>query len=170
MPGEGEGPHPVVIDIHGGPEAQARLRATPSPLQRHGITLITPNVRGSTGYGKTFASLDDQYLREDAVRDIGALLDWIAEQPDLDESRVSVMGGSYGGYMVLASLVHYSPRLQCGIDVVGVSNFVTFLENTADYRRALRRAEYGDERIPEMQAFLESIAQQEMLRDCLLEP
>lgn len=157
-PGRGEGPRPVLIDIHGGPEAQARLRTGESSLQRAGITVITPNVRGSTGYGKTFASLDDQYLREDAVRDIGALLDWIAEQPDMDPDRVAVIGGSYGGYMVLASLVHYSPRLTCGIDVVGVSNFVTFLENTADYRRDLRRAEYGDERIPEMRAFLESIS------------
>lgn len=157
-PGAGDGRRPVVIDIHGGPEAQARLRLAPSPMREDGITLITPNVRGSTGYGKTFASLDDQYLREDAVRDIGALLDWIAEQPDLDEHRVAVMGGSYGGYMVLASLVHYSPRIACGIDVVGVSNFVTFLENTADYRRDLRRAEYGDERVPQMRAFLESIS------------
>jgi dipeptidyl aminopeptidase/acylaminoacyl peptidase len=120
--------------------------------------VITPNVRGSTGYGRTFASLDDWYLREDAVRDIGSLLDWIEEQPDMDAGRVAVIGGSYGGYMVLASLVHYSPRLACGIDIVGVSNFVTFLENTADYRRDLRRAEYGDERIPEMREFLESIA------------
>lgn len=157
-PGEGEGPRPVVIDIHGGPEAQARLRSSPSPLQSQGITLITPNVRGSTGYGRSFAALDDGYRREDAVRDIGALLDWIALQPDLDESRVAVTGGSYGGYMVLASLVHFGARIRCGVDIVGVSNFVTFLENTADYRRDLRRAEYGDERIPEMRAFLESIS------------
>jgi dipeptidyl aminopeptidase/acylaminoacyl peptidase len=157
-PGEGEGPRPVLIDIHGGPEAQARLRTGPSPMSKYGITLITPNVRGSTGYGRTFASLDDQYLREDAVRDIGALLDWIGTQPDLDEDRVAVTGGSYGGYMVLASLVHYSPRIRCGVDVVGISNFVTFLENTADYRRDLRRAEYGDERDPEMRVFLESIS------------
>ena len=97
-------------------------------------------------------------MREDAVRDIGALLDWIGEQPELDESRVAVIGGSYGGYMVLEGLGHYSPRIRCGIDIVGVSNFVTFLENTADYRRDLRRAEYGDERIPEMREFLESIS------------
>lgn len=157
-PGVGEGPRPVLIDIHGGPEAQARLRTGPNAMQGDGITVITPNVRGSTGYGRTFASLDDWYLREDAVRDIGSLLDWIGEQPDMDPTRVAVTGGSYGGYMVLASLVHFSPRLACGVDVVGVSNFVTFLENTADYRRDLRRAEYGDERIPEMRAFLESIS------------
>jgi dipeptidyl aminopeptidase/acylaminoacyl peptidase len=157
-PGQGDGPRPAVIDIHGGPEAQARLRTSPGVLQKYGITTITPNVRGSTGYGRTFTKLDDHYLREDAVRDIGALLDWIAEQPDLDEDRVAVIGGSYGGYMVLASLVHFSTRIRCGIDVVGVSNFVTFLENTADYRRDHRRAEYGDERIPEMREFLESIS------------
>ena len=157
-PGVGDGPRPVLINIHGGPEGQARLSTSGGTTQKSGITVITPNVRGSTGYGRTFTTLDDQYLREDAVRDIGALLDWIGEQPDLDESRVAVTGGSYGGYMVLASLVHFSPRIRCGIDIVGVSNFVTFLENTADYRRDLRRAEYGDERIPEMREFLESIS------------
>lgn len=156
--GVGDGPRPVLINIHGGPEAQARYRTGQGATEKAGITLITPNVRGSTGYGRTYASLDDKYLREDAVRDIGSLLDWIEEQPDMDASRVAVTGGSYGGYMVLASLVHYSPRLRCGIDIVGVSNFVTFLENTADYRRDIRRAEYGDERIPEMRAFLEEIA------------
>lgn len=158
-PGIGDGPRPVVINIHGGPEGQSRWNEAGSRgLQRDGITVIAPNVRGSTGYGRTFASLDDVYLREDAVRDIGALLDWIETQPDLDAERVMVMGGSYGGYMVLASLMHFSDRLACGIDIVGVSNFVTFLENTADYRRDLRRAEYGDERIPEVRAFLESIS------------
>jgi dipeptidyl aminopeptidase/acylaminoacyl peptidase len=158
-PGLGDGPRPVMIDIHGGPEGQSRWSAAGSgALQRDGITVITPNVRGSTGYGRTFASLDDVFLREDAVRDIGALLDWIETRPELDAGRVMVTGGSYGGYMVLASLVHFSDRLACGIDIVGVSNFVTFLENTADYRRDLRRAEYGDERIPEVRAFLESIS------------
>ena len=157
-PGVGDGPRPVLINIHGGPEAQARIKLGQGAAEKAGITVIAPNVRGSTGYGRTFTALDDWYLREDAVWDIGALLDWIEEQPDLDASRVAVMGGSYGGYMVLASLVHFNPRLRCGIDVVGVSNFVTFLENTADYRRDIRRAEYGDERIPEMREFLESIA------------
>lgn len=157
-PGVGQGPRPVVVDIHGGPEAQARMSHGYVSVQRRGITLITPNVRGSTGYGKTFTGLDDTYRREDSVKDIGALLDWIGEQPDLDASRVAVKGGSYGGYMVLASLVHFGKRIRCGVDVVGVSNFVTFLENTAEYRRDLRRAEYGDERDPEMRAFLESIS------------
>lgn len=157
-PGMGDGPRPVLIDIHGGPEAQARLRFGYEASQRRGVTVITPNVRGSTGYGRTYVGLDDWTLRENAVRDIGALLDWIEAQPDLDGDRVVVTGGSYGGYMVLASLVHYGPRLRCGVDVVGLSNFVTFLENTADYRKDVRRAEYGDERIPEMRAFLEDIS------------
>ena len=123
-----------------------------------GVAVVVPNVRGSDGYGKTYVGLDNDYQREDSVKDIGALLDWIAEQPELDESRVVVYGGSYGGYMVLASMVHYSDRLRGGIESVGISNFVTFLENTQDYRRDLRRAEYGDERDPDMRAFLESIA------------
>jgi dipeptidyl aminopeptidase/acylaminoacyl peptidase len=160
------GPHAVVINIHGGPESQSRPYLSPaaqhlarSGSQRDsGVATIFPNVRGSDGYGKTWLSLDNGRLREDSVKDIGALLDWIATQPDLDASRVAVMGGSYGGYMVLASLVHYSDRLKAGIDVVGISDFVTFLENTAEYRRALRRAEYGDESDPAMRDFLRSIS------------
>ena len=155
------GPHPVVLRIHGGPESQFRPGFNP-PIQawvdRLGVAVIAPNVRGSSGYGKTYLRLDDGKLREDSVRDIGALLDWIETQDDLDASRVAVYGGSYGGYMVLASLVHYSDRLRCGVDLVGISNFVTFLENTQSYRRDLRRQEYGDERDPEMRAFLESIS------------
>ena len=157
-PGVGEGPRPVLINIHGGPEAQARLTTGHLRSQRAGFTVIAPNVRGSTGYGKSFTKLDDGVLREDAVRDIGALLDWIGTRPELDATRVGVTGGSYGGYMVLASLVHFGDRIKCGVDVVGVSNFVTFLENTAPHRRDLRRAEYGDERDPEMREFLESIS------------
>ncbi|MBT8335462.1 MAG: prolyl oligopeptidase family serine peptidase [Gemmatimonadetes bacterium] len=157
-PGVGDGPRPVMIEIHGGPESQSRLTTAFQLPQKEGVTVITPNVRGSTGYGKTFTSLDDQYLREDAVRDIGALLDWIEQQPAMDAERVMVSGGSYGGYMVLASLVHFGERLQCGIDIVGISHFVTFLENTADYRKDLRRPEYGDERDPAMRAFLDSIS------------
>ena len=157
-PGAGPGPHPVLISIHGGPEAQAKVTTRWRSTQKRGVTVITPNVRGSTGYGRSYERLDNGRLRENAVRDIGALLDWVAMQPDLDPGRVAVAGGSYGGYMVLASLVHYSDRLACGIDRVGVSNFVTFLENTADWRRDLRRAEYGDERDPEMREFLEDIS------------
>jgi len=157
----GEGPHPVVIHIHGGPEGQYRPGFSSTFqmwIAELGAAVIAPNVRGSLGYGYEYLSLDNGYKREDAVKDIGALLDWIAEQPYLDQDRVAVYGGSYGGYMVLASSVHYSDRLSAAVDVVGISNFVTFLENTQDYRRDLRRAEYGDERDPEMRAFLQGIS------------
>ncbi len=158
---DSEGPHPVIIYIHGGPEGQYRPTFSSTFqmwIAELGVAIIAPNVRGSTGYDSEYVSLDDGYQREDAVKDIGALLDWIATQPDLDENRVAVYGGSYGGYMALASAVHYSDRLKAAVDVVGISNFVTFLENTEDYRRELRRREYGDERDPEMRAFLERIS------------
>ncbi len=158
---EVEGPHPVLIYIHGGPASQYRPSFS-SRFQYYvnelNLAVIAPNVRGSNGYGKQYLTLDDWEKREDSVRDIGALLDWIETQPNLDSNRVIVDGGSYGGYMVLASLVHYSERLLAGSERVGISNFVTFLENTQGYRRDLRRVEYGDERIPEMREFLESIA------------
>jgi dipeptidyl aminopeptidase/acylaminoacyl peptidase len=157
----GEGPHPVVIRVHGGPESQARPVFTTIYqmwVARLGAAVIQPNVRGSSGYGKTYASLDDGFRREDAVRDIGALLYWIEAQPDLDAGRVAVYGGSYGGYMALASAVHFSDRLSAVIDNVGISNFVTFLENTQDYRRDQRRPEYGDERDPATRAFLEKVS------------
>ncbi len=160
-PKRGDGPFPVVIDIHGGPEAQHRPAFDPSTqyfTSELGIAVLAPNVRGSSGYGKSYLKLDNDMQREDSVKDIGALLDWIAANDELDQNRVAVMGGSYGGYMVLASLVHYGDRLRGGIDVVGISNFVTFLENTEEYRRDLRRVEYGDERDPEMRAFLEKIS------------
>ena len=154
-------PQPVIISIHGGPEGQSRPRFS-STYQLWASSLnaaiITPNVRGSDGYGKEYLSLDNGYKREDSVKDIGALLDWIETQPHLDSERVAVYGGSYGGYMVLASAVHYSNRLKAAIDVVGISNFVTFLKNTKDYRRDLRRVEYGDERDPDMEAFLQRIS------------
>jgi len=158
---EGAGPHPVIISIHGGPESQSRPGFSSTYqmwIQKLGAAVIQPNVRGSDGYGKHYMSLDNGFKREDSVKDIGALLDWIATQPDLDENRVAVFGGSYGGYMVLASAVHYSDRLKAAVDIVGISNFVTFLENTQDYRRDLRRAEYGDERDPAMRAHLEAIS------------
>ena len=157
----GDGPFPVIISIHGGPEGQARpaFSATRQMwIEKLGVAVIRPNVRGSAGYGKSFLGLDNGMKREDSVRDIGALLDWIGIQPDLDASRVAVYGGSYGGYMVLASAVHYSDRLKAAVNMVGISNFVTFLENTQDYRRDLRRVEYGDERDPAMRAYLERIS------------
>ena len=155
------GKRPVIIDIHGGPEGQFR----PYFLGRYnyypaemGIAMIFPNVRGSSGYGKTFLTLDNGFLREDSYKDINSLLDWIAQQPDLDASRVMVTGGSYGGFMTLAVATTYNDRIRCSLDVVGPSNLVTFLENTSGYRQDLRRVEYGDERDPKMRAFLERIA------------
>jgi dipeptidyl aminopeptidase/acylaminoacyl peptidase len=155
------GKHPVIIDIHGGPEGQFR----PGFLARNnyytselGIAVIYPNVRGSTGYGKTFVTLDNGFLREDSYKDINSLFDWIATQPDLDASRIMVTGGSYGGFMTLAVATNYNDRIRCSVDIVGPSNLVTFLENTSGYRRDLRRVEYGDERDPKMREFLERIA------------
>jgi dipeptidyl aminopeptidase/acylaminoacyl peptidase len=155
------GKRPVLINIHGGPEGQAQfgfLNRNNYYVEEMGIAIIQPNVRGSSGYGKTFLSLDNGMLREDSVKDIGALLDWIATQPNLDASRIVVAGGSYGGYMSLAVSTHYADRIAGAIDVVGISHFVTFLNNTESYRRDLRRVEYGDERDPAMKAFLEKIS------------
>lgn len=152
---------PVVIQIHGGPEAQAFPTFSPSIqylVNELGIAVLVPNVRGSAGYGKTYLQLDNGFKRKDSVKDIGALLDWVAKQPELDADRVGVFGGSYGGYMVLASMVDYADRIAAGVDVVGISHFATFLEATESYRRDLRRVEYGDERDPAMRAFMDEIA------------
>lgn len=152
---------PVVINIHGGPEGQSRpvfQGASNYYMNELGIVMIYPNVRGSTGYGKTFLAMDNGMKREESVKDIGALLDWIALQPELDAGRVMVTGGSYGGYMTLAVATNYNDKIRCGLDVVGISNFNTFLKNTESYRRDLRRVEYGDERDPAMYAFLENIS------------
>ncbi|MBI5941588.1 MAG: S9 family peptidase [Caulobacterales bacterium] len=160
-PRASKGRAPVIIDIHGGPESQARPGFN-SRIQywavELGATVIVPNVRGSDGYGKTYLALDNAEKRQDSVKDIGALLDWIATQPDLDKDRVVVYGGSYGGFMVLASLAAYNDRLAGAIDIVGISNFTTFLTNTEGYRRDLRRAEYGDERTPKMKAVFDRIS------------
>jgi dipeptidyl aminopeptidase/acylaminoacyl peptidase len=160
-PAKFTGKRPVLVVIHGGPEGQSQ----PSFLGRNnyllnelGIALIYPNVRGSTGYGKTFSLLDNGFRREDTYKDISALFDWIAEQPNLDAERIGVTGGSYGGHMTLAVSTFYSRRIRCSVDVVGMSNLVTFLEHTEAYRRDLRRVEYGDERDPRMREFLEKIA------------
>jgi dipeptidyl aminopeptidase/acylaminoacyl peptidase len=155
------GPHPVLINVHGGPESQYRPGYEPFfqfLVNELGYAVIAPNVRGSAGYGKSFLKLDNGMLREDSVKDIGALLVWIGVQPMLDRDRIVVMGGSYGGYMTLASLVAYSDRLRGGVDVVGISNFNTFLNNTSAYRQDLRREEYGDERDPKMRAFFSRIS------------
>ncbi len=155
------GPYPVLILIHGGPESQARpnfdawIQYLVNELH---IFVIVPNVRGSTGYGRLFTQMDDGVKRGDAVGDIGSLLDWIATQPDLNNKRVALMGGSYGGFMTLAGMVRYSNRLACGVDTVGISDLATFLQNTSNYRRDLRRAEYGDERVPAIKKFFDAIS------------
>lgn len=152
---------PVIIDIHGGPEAQTR------PIWNYGAqyfadvlkaTVILPNVRGSDGYGRRYLNLDNAEKREDSVKDIGALLDWIATQPGLDPKKVAVYGQSYGGYMSLAVMTHYSDRLVGGVERYGISDWTSFLRNTEAYRRDNRRAEYGDERDPKMQAVFARIS------------
>lgn len=153
-------PAAVVINIHGGPESQYRPYFSSFDqflLNELGIAVIRPNVRGSAGYGKTYVGLDNGEKREDSVKDIGALLEWVKAQPELDETRVAVYGGSYGGYMVLASMAHFPERIKAGVDIVGLASFTTFLKNTKAYRRDLRRAEYGDERDPKMAAIFQHI-------------
>ena len=155
------GKRPVVVILHGGPEGQSQtgfIGRNNYYLDELGVALIYPNVRGSTGYGKSYVRLDNGERREDAVQDLGALLDWIAAQPELDAGRVMIMGGSYGGYMTLAASVHFADRIRCAVDIVGISNFVTFLEHTEAYRRDLRRVEYGDERDPKMREHLLKIS------------
>ncbi len=160
-PSKFTGKRPVMVMIHGGPEDQefpdfkAQYNYFSNEL---GIAVIYPNIRGSTGYGKTYTKLDNGFLREDSYKDINALFDWIAARPELDADRVGVMGGSYGGHMTLAVSTFYSDRIRCSVDIVGMSNLVTFLEHTEAYRRDLRRVEYGDERDPKMREFLERIA------------
>ncbi|MBE0550613.1 MAG: S9 family peptidase, partial [Rubrivivax sp.] len=155
------GPRPVLMAMHGGPESQAkqgwqgRLNFL---VQELGVAVLEPNVRGSSGYGKTFLALDNGRLREDSVKDMGSAIDWVASQPRLDAKRVLVSGGSYGGYMALAASVRLADRIAGAVSVVGISNFVSFLENTESYRRDLRRVEYGDERDPAMRAFLQGIS------------
>ena len=155
------GPHPVLISLHGGPESQFRPGFDPwiqYVVNELGFAVIAPNVRGSSGYGKTYMALDNGMLREDAVKDVGALLVWIGLQRAFDGKHVVVAGGSYGGYLTLATLVNYSDRLRGGVDVAGIGDFVSFLTNTAPYRQAQRRAEYGDERDPAMRSFLRRIS------------
>jgi dipeptidyl aminopeptidase/acylaminoacyl peptidase len=155
------GKRPVIVLIHGGPEGQSQptfLGRSNYLLNELGIALIYPNVRGSTGYGKTYSLLDNGFKRDDTYKDINALFDWIATRADLDAERIGVTGGSYGGHMTLAVSTFYSDRIRCSVDIVGMSNLVTFLEHTEAYRRDLRRVEYGDERDPKMREYLEKIA------------
>ncbi|RYG40160.1 MAG: S9 family peptidase, partial [Chitinophagaceae bacterium] len=160
-PARFSGKQPVIINIHGGPEGQSSpgfIGRMNYLLNELGVSIIFPNVRGSSGFGKTFLDLDNGMKREESVKDIGALIDWIGTQPNLDAARIMVTGGSYGGYMTLATAFHYNDKIRCALDVVGISHFTTFLKNTENYRRDLRRVEYGDERDPVMAAFFEKIA------------
>jgi dipeptidyl aminopeptidase/acylaminoacyl peptidase len=160
-PAKFTGKRPVLVLIHGGPEGQSQpifLGRDNYYLNELGIALIYPNVRGSTGYGKTFSLMDNGFKREDTYKDINSLFDWAGSRADLDADRIVVMGGSYGGHMTLAVSTFYSDRIRCSVDIVGMSNLVTFLEHTESYRRDLRRVEYGDERDPKMHDFLEKIA------------
>jgi len=155
------GKRPVVIAIHGGPESQFRpaFRGQDNYLINElGVAFIAPNVRGSSGYGKTFLKLDNGYHRDDTYKDINALLDWVGTQPQLDSNHVMIYGGSYGGHMTWAVSAFYNDRIRCSMPIVGMSNLVTFLEHTEAYRQDLRRVEYGDERDPDMRAYLEKIA------------
>lgn len=157
-----DGPRPVMISLHGGPSSQARpgyLSPTHRLLvERLGMHLILPNVRGSTGFGERFIAADNGRQRENAVRDVSTLLDLIGTRADMDATRVVVEGGSYGGYLSLAVSVHESARIAGSICRVGIANFVTFLEQTESYRRDNRRQEYGDERDPAMREFLQRIS------------
>lgn len=161
-PAKFPGKRPMIMNVHGGPEGQSRpgfMGRTNYLINEMGIAVFYPNVRGSTGYGKTFVSLDNgPFKREDSVKDMGAFLDHFAKDKTLDPARFALTGGSYGGYMCYAAAIHYSDKLRANLCVVAISNFVTFLENTQDYRRDLRRVEYGDERVPEQRAKLLEIS------------
>jgi dipeptidyl aminopeptidase/acylaminoacyl peptidase len=160
-PAKFTGKRPVIVNIHGGPEGQSRpgfIARNNYYLNELGVAMIFPNVRGSEGYGKTFLASDNGFNRDKTYKDIDALLDWIKQNPDLDGDRILITGGSYGGHMTLAIDVNFNDKICCSIDVVGISNLVTFLEHTEAYRRDLRRVEYGDEREPKMREYLESIA------------
>ncbi|NVJ26414.1 MULTISPECIES: prolyl oligopeptidase family serine peptidase [Myxococcus] len=161
LPKDAKGKVPVIVSFHGGPEAQSL--PTFSTFAQFataelGMAVLVPNVRGSDGYGKVYRAMDDGVKREQSLADIGATLDFIASRKELDASRVGVSGGSYGGYMTLASVAFYPERFKAAVDVVGISSLPSFLENTQAYRRDLRRAEYGDERIPEVRKVQERIS------------
>lgn len=155
------GKRPVMVNIHGGPEGQSRpgfLGRNNYYMNELGIAMVFPNVRGSTGYGKTFLKLDNGMHRDDTYKDIGALLDWIKQNPSLDGDKIMITGGSYGGHMTYAVAAYYNDKICCSLPVVGITNLVSLLEHTEAYRRDLRRVEYGDERDPKMREYLEKIA------------
>lgn len=146
---EGDGPFPVLVDIHGGPESQRTLNYSPSgPVIQYltslGLGVLSLNVRGSTGYGKSYTHLDDKDKRLDSVADVANAVEWLKARDDVDGDRIAVYGRSYGGFMTLASLVFYPDLWAAGVDVVGIANFVSFLERTGPWRRKHREAEYGE--------------------------
>jgi len=149
---------PVVVSVHGGPEAQEVPSFNPiyQYLLARGYAIVAPNVRGSSGYGRAYMALDDLEKRPDSVADLGEVARWVGRRSDFDATRMAVMGGSYGGYMVLSTLTAHPDLWAAGIDIVGIANLVTFLENTGSYRRALREAEYGS--LSEHRAMLEQIS------------
>jgi dipeptidyl aminopeptidase/acylaminoacyl peptidase len=153
-----ESGYPVVVDIHGGPESQRRpsFASVTQYLLNNGYAVFEPNVRGSSGYGKAYSGLDDVENRMDSVKDIREGVGWLHDHPEVDPDRVVAMGGSYGGFMVLASVTEYPDLWAAGVDIVGIANFVTFLENTGDWRRSLREAEYGS--LDDDREFLESVS------------
>jgi len=156
-----EGRLPVVVIWHGGPEGQSRPAFSSVAqllVSALGAAVVYPNVRGSSGYGKTYLDMDNGVKREASLADIGATLDWIAAQPDLDSGRVGVYGGSYGGYLVLATAAFFPHRIRAAVDIVGISRLSSALSNTSSYRQDLRRAEYGDERDPAIREVLERIS------------
>jgi dipeptidyl aminopeptidase/acylaminoacyl peptidase len=140
-----DGPYPVIVFVHGGPESQIRSGYNPF-LQyfiNRGFAVCTPNVRGSTGYGKSYVHLDDVRKRMDSVKDLVSLVEWLKTEGNADPDKIAIMGRSYGGFMVLAAVTHYPDLWAAGIDIVGISSFKSFLENTSVWRRKLREAEYG---------------------------
>ncbi|WP_232687566.1 S9 family peptidase [Halobacterium zhouii] len=155
---DGDGPHPVVVDIHGGPEVQRRpfFMALRQYFTDNGYAVFEPNVRGSAGYGTEYLNLDNVRNRMDSVKDLRAGVEWLTANRPIDPERVVAYGGSYGGFMVLAALTEYPDLWAAGVDIVGIANFVTFLENTGDWRRERREAEYGS--LADDREFLESIS------------
>ncbi|MBA4051789.1 MAG: S9 family peptidase, partial [Erythrobacter sp.] len=161
-PAKFPGKRPLIVDVHGGPEGQSTagfMGADNYYLNELGVGIFFPNVRGSTGYGKRFVSLDNgPFRREDSVRDMAALIDAVRADPAVDPAKIGLTGGSYGGYMCYAAAVQLKDKLTATQCTVAISNFVSFLENTNPYRQDLRRVEYGDERDPKQRAKLTAIS------------
>jgi dipeptidyl aminopeptidase/acylaminoacyl peptidase len=155
------GLHPVLLVLHGGPESQFRPGFDPwlqYVVNELGFAVVAPNLRGSSGYGKAYLALDNGMQRDDVVKDLGAIIVWVSSQSMFDRKRVAVAGGSYGGFLALSALANYGDRLIGGVDLAGIGDFISFLTNTAPYRQSQQRAEYGDERDPEMRAYLRRIS------------